>query len=173
MTHRQTFIVAVVMVEVFFVILICHKNLRKERKKVMTNEMREIREAIQAGERALTSLRKAEEKLTSASNWGLWDIFGGGLISGIAKHSKMNEATSYMEEAKRNLTVFQRELRDVNGTYNLSLDIGGFLSFADFFFDGVIADYLVQTKINDAKIQVRDAIQSVSGVLAQLKTKAV
>ena len=64
----------------------------------MTNEMREIREAIQAGERALTSLRKAEEKLTSASNWGLWDIFGGGLISGIAKHNKMNEATTYMED---------------------------------------------------------------------------
>ena len=85
----------------------------------------------------------------------------------------MNEASSYMEEAKRNLTIFQKELRDVNGTYNLSLDIGGFLSFADFFFDGVIADYLVQTKINDAKIQVRDAIQSVSGILAQLKTKAV
>ena len=139
----------------------------------MTNEMREIREAIQAGERALTSLRKAEEKLTSASNWGLWAIFGGGLISGIAKHSKMNEATSYMEEAKRNLTTFQKELRDVNGTYNLSLDIGGFLSFADFFFAGVIADYLVQTKIHDAKIQVQDAIRSVSGILAQLRTKAM
>ena len=139
----------------------------------MTNEMREIREAIQAGERALTSLRKAEEKLTSASNWGLWDIFGGGLISGIAKHNKMNEATTYMEEAKRNLTTFQRELRDVNGTYNLSLDIGGFLSFADFFFDGVIADYLVQTKIRDTKVRVQDAIQSVSGILAKLRTKAM
>lgn len=139
----------------------------------MTNEMREINEAIQTGERALTSLKRAEEKLTSASNWGLWDIFGGGLISGIAKHSKMNEASSYMEEAKRNLMTFQKELRDVNGTYNLRLDIGGFLSFADFFFDGVIADYLVQTKINDAKIQVCDAIQSVSGVLAQLKAKTV
>ena len=139
----------------------------------MTNEMREIREAIQAGERALMSLRKAEAKLTSASNWGLWDIFGGGLISGIAKHNKMNEATTYMEEAKRNLTTFQSELRDVNGTYNLSLDIGGFLSFADFFFDGVIADYLVQTKIRDAKIQVQDAIRSVSEILAQLKTKVM
>ena len=139
----------------------------------MTNEMREIREAIQAGERVLASLRKAEEKLTSASNWGLWDIFGGGLISGIAKHNKMNEATSYMEEAKRHLQVFQKELQDVNGTYNLQLDIGGFLSFADFFFDGVIADYLVQTKINDAKIQVRDAIQSVSSILSQLKMKNV
>lgn len=139
----------------------------------MTNEMREINEAIQAGERALTSLRKAEEKLTSAGNWGLWDILGGGLISGIAKHSKMNEASSYMEEAKHNLSIFQKELRDVNGTYNLQLDIGGFLSFADFFFDGIIADYLVQTKIQDAKVQVRDAIQSVSGVLAQLKAKTV
>lgn len=139
----------------------------------MTNEMREIREAITAGERALFSLKKAEEKLISASNWGLWDIFGGGLISGIAKHSKMNEASSYMEEAKRTLLVFQKELRDVNGTYDLRLDIGGFLSFADFFFDGVIADYLVQRKINDAKVQVRDAIQMVSGIVAQLKSKCV
>ena len=85
----------------------------------------------------------------------------------------MNEATTYMEEAKRNLTTFQRELRDVNGTYNLSLDIGGFLSFADFFFDGVIADYLVQTKIRDAKVQVQDAIRSVSDILVQLRAKGV
>ena len=161
------------MVKVFFCYPHLPQELAEREEKVMTNEMREIREAIQAGERALTSLRKAEEKLTSASNWGLWDIFGGGLISGIAKHNKMNEATTYMEEAKRNLTIFQRELRDVNGTYNLSLDIGGFLSFADFFFDGVIADYLVQTKIHDAKIQVQDAIRSVSGILAQLRTKAI
>ena len=139
----------------------------------MTNEIREIQEAIQAGERALTSLRKAEEKLTSASNWGLWDIFGGGLISGIAKHSKMNEATTYLEDAKRNLTVFKKELSDVNGTYNLQLEIGEFLSFADFFFDGFIADYLVQTKINNAKQQVHEAIRSVSAIVGQLKMKAV
>lgn len=139
----------------------------------MTSEMREIREAIQAGERALTSLRKAEEKLTSASNWGLWDIFGGGLISGIAKHSKMNDAITYLEDAKRNLTVFQKELRDVNGTYNLQLEISEFLSFADFFFDGFIADYLVQTKINNAKQQVHEAIRSVSAIVGQLKTKTV
>ena len=34
---------------------------------------------------------------------------------------EIREAISYMEEAKRNLTVFQKELRDVNGTYNLRL----------------------------------------------------
>lgn len=137
----------------------------------MTNEMREVREAILAGQRAFSSLKKAESKLSSASNWGFWDMFGGGFISGIIKHNRIKEATSYMETAKQDLAIFQRELRDVNGNYQLRLDIGGFLSFADFFFDGLIADYLVQTKINDAKMQVRDAIQSVSYVLSQLNSK--
>ena len=137
----------------------------------MTNEEREIREAIQAGESALISLKKAEEKLNRASNWGLWDMLGGGLISGIAKHNKVNEATTYLDEAKRNLTAFKKELSDVNGIYNLQLEMGDFLSFADFFFDGFIADYLVQTKINDAKQQVRQAINSISVLVEQLKNK--
>ena len=53
----------------------------------MRNEMRE---AILAGERALSSLRSAQEKLNSAGNWGLLDMFGGGMFSTLIKHSKMN-----------------------------------------------------------------------------------
>lgn len=56
----------------------------------MTNEQRlkEIKEAKEAGNRALTSLHSAQDMLKSAGNWGLLDMFGGGLISGMAKHSK-------------------------------------------------------------------------------------
>lgn len=39
---------------------------------------KEKREAIEAGQRALSSLRTAEENLNSAKNWGLVDMFGGG-----------------------------------------------------------------------------------------------
>ena len=42
---------------------------------------KEKREAVEAGKRALRSLREAEEQLNSAKNWGLWDMFGGGVIS--------------------------------------------------------------------------------------------
>ena len=35
---------------------------------------KEKREAIEAGQRALSSLRTAEENLNSAKNWGLVDI---------------------------------------------------------------------------------------------------
>ena len=36
---------------------------------------KEKREAIEAGQRALSSLRTAKENLNSAKNWGLVDMF--------------------------------------------------------------------------------------------------
>lgn len=112
---------------------------------------KERNEAIDAGERALSSLRAARGELQSAGNWGLLDLFGGGMISGLVKHSKMGNAQKYMEEAKYNLQSFSRELQDVNMTHNLNLNVGDFLSFADFFFDGLVADWLVQDRINETR----------------------
>ena len=135
-------------------------------KEVMRREMQE---AIVAGERALSSLRSAHEKLNSAGNWGLFDMFGGGLFSTIMKRSKMSDAQNLMENAKSDLLRFQRELKDVNIPLDLRMEVGSFLSFADFFFDGFVADYLVQTKISDAKTQVSDAIYKVERILNELK----
>lgn len=137
----------------------------------MNNEVmrREIQEVIAAGERALSSLRSAREKLNSAGNWGIFDMFGGGLFSTIMKRSKMNDAQNLMENAKSDLLRFQRELKDVNIPLELRIEVGSFLSFADFFFDGFVADYLVQTKISDAKTQVSDAIYKVGRILDELK----
>lgn len=104
----------------------------------MMNEVmrREMQEAIVAGERALSSLRSAHEKLNSAGNWGIFDMFGGGLFSTIMKRSKMSDAQNLMENAKSDLLRFQRELKDVNIPLDLRMEVGSFLSFADFFFDG-------------------------------------
>ena len=139
----------------------------------MSNEImrREMKEALDAGERALASLRKAQEKLNSAGNWGLFDMFGGGLFSTIMKSSKMDDAQQLMEVAKTDLKRFQRELKDVNIPLDLRMEVGSFLSFADFFFDGFVADYLVQSKISEAKEQVSDAIIRVEQILNELKRK--
>ena len=122
----------------------------------MNNEImrREMKEALDAGERALSSLRNAQEKLNSAGNWGLFDMFGGGLFSTIMKRSKMDDAQQLMEAAKTDLKRFQRELKDVNIPLDLRMEVGSFLSFADFFFDGFVADYLVQSKISEAKEEI-------------------
>lgn len=128
-----------------------------------------MKEAMDAGERALSSLRKAQEQLNSAGNWGLFDMFGGGLFSTVMKHSKMNDAQDLMESAKSDLKCFQKELGDVNVPLDLKMEVGNFLSFADFFFDGFVADWLVQSKISDAKEQVSDAIYRVEQIMHSLK----
>lgn len=137
----------------------------------MRNELmkRELQEAVTAGEQALRSLYAAREKLGSARNWGIFDMLGGGLISDLVKHSKMNDAVSLMEQAKQELHIFQGELKDVQVFLNLRMEIGSFLSFADFFFDGLVADYLVQSKIVDARNQVDDAIRQVEMILEDIK----
>ena len=129
----------------------------------------EIIEAVAAGERALTSLRRAQEKLDSARNWGLFDLFGGGFITDMIKHSRMNDASALMENARADLLVFQRELRDVCVPTEFRMEVSDFLTFADFFFDGVIADYLVQSKIAEARAQVNDAIYQVERLLRDLR----
>lgn len=130
---------------------------------------KEKREAIEAGNRALCSLREAQKNLQSAKNWGIWDMLGGGFISTMAKHSKMDRAKQNMEQAKYDLKKFSKELDDVNMNYHLELQTGDFLSFADWFFDGFFVDWMVQDRINQASDQVSNAIYRVENILRQLQ----
>ena len=130
---------------------------------------REVNEAIQAGNRALRSLQQARDSLNSAGNWGIVDLLGGGLISTFAKHSKMNDAERQIEQARSDLRQFRKELTDVDAFADIHIETGDFLAFADYFFDGFIADWMMQSRINDAKKQVDDAIQKVETVLKRLR----
>ena len=133
----------------------------------MMNETmaREVREARAAGIRALNSLRKAQDYLNSARGWGILDMLGGGMISSLIKHSKLSDAQRCIDQAQYDLDAFRRELADVNLPY---AEIDGFLTFADFFFDGFLADLMVQSRINDAREKLEDACRRVEDVLRQL-----
>ena len=130
---------------------------------------REVNEAIQAGNAALRSLQQARESLNSAGNWGIVDLLGGGLLSTFAKHSKMNDAERQIEQARSDLRRFRKELADVDAFADIHIETGDFLALADYFFAGLIADWMMQSRINDAKRQVDTAIQKVEEVLRKLR----
>ena len=132
-------------------------------------ERKEIDEAILAADDAIMHLERARGCLNSAGNWGLLDMFGGNVITGLFKHSKMANAESEIDDARYALQRFSRELRDVSG-YS-SIHINEFLTFADFFFDGFIADVLVQSKIGNARKQCEQAIRHVTEIRAELVKK--
>lgn len=128
----------------------------------------EIHEAINAADDALEALRRADQCLSSAGNWGILDMLGGDFIASLFKHSKINQAQRALEEAKAALRRFSRELSDVHHAADFNLDIGDFLSFADFFFDGLIADWMVQSKIRRGRQQLQQAIAYVEGIRSRL-----
>ena len=130
---------------------------------------KEIREAIAAGERAPSSMRAAQSSLDSARGWGILDMFGGNLITGLIKHSKVSDASRYVDAARRDMGYFQNELQDIQDLQGLDIRIGDFLTFADFFWDGFLADILVQSKINDARRKIADAINRTESVVSKLR----
>ena len=130
---------------------------------------KEKQEAIDAGERALRSLNAAKENLNSAGNWGFVDMMGGGFFTTMIKRSKMDQAQDNMDQVKYDLQNFSKELRDVSMNCDLNIEVGDFLSFADYFFDGFFIVWMVQDKINRAKDQVSEAIRQVEHVMDQLR----
>lgn len=116
-------------------------------------QLKEITEAITAGKIVLTGMNEIIDCLESAEGWGLWDLLGGGMLSTAVKHSRINDARSSVIDVQNNMILFKRELADVQQKIDLKIDIGELATFADFFFDGLIIDWLVQSKIQASLTQ--------------------
>ena len=127
------------------------------------NYEKEKQEAIEAGKKALSSLRKAQEYLDSARGWGIYDLIGGGLISTIVKHDRMDKARQYILNARDDLRCFQKELADLNSINNINLDTQDVWGFADM---------AMQNRINNARNDVDQAIRQVEGILSSLRLES-
>ena len=142
-------------------------KLNEHIEQIKSN-MREINEAIRAGHDVTQCLSIALKSLDSAENWGVWDLFGGGLISDMAKHSHIDDASNAARQAQSALRSFRTELADVNISEDFQIEISDFAKFADFFFDGLFADLFMQNKINTAQENVSSVQNQVQHVLHKL-----
>ena len=133
----------------------------------MTSDTR-LERARAAGTRALQSLDEAADQLDSARNWGLLDILGGGILTSLVKRSRLDGASKAVERAQRDLEAFARELRDCSGVTGVDLRRSDMLELFDIAFDNSITDLFVQSRIEDARADVRRARARVQAVLAEL-----
>lgn len=145
-----------------------HKDMQEEINQLQMKK-KELIEAIDAGVRTDKSISKMMRKLDSARGWGIWDIWGGKLLSNLAKHSAINKANELSYEVKENLRIFQKELNDINEFTDLRLNLSGFTTFADFFFDGLFVDFFVQSKIKNALRNTKQVQRKVNEVIRDLE----
>lgn len=128
-----------------------------------------LERAIEAGKVASNSLSEMIKKLDSARSWGIWDILGGKLIANIGKHSAINKANEISQEARINLREFQNEINNITEFEDLEINISGFATFADFFFDGIFVDFFVQSKIKEAIENAREIQAKVEEIIREME----
>lgn len=133
------------------------------------NHQKEISEAISAGSRALNTAGSILSSLDSAEGWGTWDLVGGGLISDLAKHEHLDEAQNKVQQLQTELRRFKTELADVTIHADTQVNVDGFLRFADYFFDGLFADWAVLDKISQSKSSVQSTKSQIESVLSRLR----
>lgn len=104
------------------------------------NYEKECREALDAGNRALHSLKDAKGCLDSARNWGIFDMVGGGLLSSLMKRSKLSDAQELMDRARSDLQSFSKELGDIQMSGQLNVEINDFIGYADLLWDNFLID---------------------------------
>ncbi|UVI28898.1 hypothetical protein [Paenibacillus spongiae] len=134
--------------------------------------VKELHEAWTAGRRVLSSLEDASASLEKAENWGKWDMWAnGGLVSTHIKHNHVDDAKQFIHNANHQLLNFRDELADVKRSIAIEVDISSMLKMADYWFDGLISDWIVQGRIRDAHDKVLDAIHRIRTIVNQLQTE--
>ncbi len=141
----------------------------EEEVAYLKEQKQEILQAISAGRGALALAESVADKLDSAESWGTWDVIGGGLISDLAKHDALDEAQDKIEQLQIKLRKFQTELADIHVSAEFRVNVQGFLRFADYFFDGLIADWTVLDKIKESKDEVHQTISKLKTSLSSLE----
>jgi len=140
----------------------------EEKISYLEGQIKEIQEALGAGQAALETTDSILSSLDSAEGWGTWDLLGGGLLSDMAKHSHLDEAQQQVEYLQVQLRRFKTELTDVTIHADMQISIDGFLSFADYFFDGLFVDWAVLNKIKQSQTQVQDTKSQIEQVINHL-----
>ena len=143
----------------------------EEKIAFLESQKKEIREAISAGYSALGTADSVLSELEDADGWNTWDMLGGGgIITHMAKHSHLDEAQEKVEQLQGKLRRFKTELADINIHADMQVSIDGFLRFADYFFDGLFADWAVGDKISESQSSVQRVKGQISSALSKLES---
>ncbi|MDY4971451.1 MAG: hypothetical protein SO101_14535, partial [Lachnospiraceae bacterium] len=90
-------------------------------------------------------------------------------LSGMLKHSKMNEAQHELENAQRELARFKKELADVQMTGIINIRFDGLVKFVDLFCDNVLVDMMVQSRIKEMQNNLRETRRQVVDTVNRLE----
>lgn len=136
----------------------------------LENQEVELEEAIEAGTAALRTLSEVISNINSAKDWSHLDVLGSKFLLDFAKHEKLEETQTNIEQLQIQLQHFNRELSDISIRGSLQASIDRMLKFSDLFLESLSADLTIQEKILQSAKEADQTRDQILGVLRQLQT---
>lgn len=131
----------------------------------------QLDQACFAGQSVMSSLDQALNALDSARDLGTWDMLGGGTLVTMAKHEHLDEARHALHRAQQNMGRFRNSLSALKGLQIPQISLGHGAVVADYLLDGLIVDFLVQSKIKENQDAISGTRYRVKDVLGKLKER--
>lgn len=141
----------------------------EERAANFERQKKEISEAVVAGKKARNTVDSVLKELGDAENWGTYDVVGGGLIADMVKHDHLDKAQGFVKLLQVQLDSFRNELADVNIETEVKVNFDSFTKFADYFFDGLFADWTILDRIRKSKSSVEQTRENINHALNRLE----
>ncbi|KKC46674.1 hypothetical protein VE23_05330 [Paenibacillus sp. D9] len=123
-----------------------------------TSLLAELREACSACSDLNGKLGQALSSFESASNWGTYDMLGGGMISTHIKHRRMDEAQEALGAARSAARRLESELKDLGREEAYRIPVGSGARLGDYLLDGFLMDWFVQSKIAASRESTRELL---------------
>ncbi|MBQ8401312.1 MAG: hypothetical protein IJX14_05215 [Clostridia bacterium] len=142
--------------------------LEKEAEEIRAKK-REVDEAVTAGKRVRALAGQIDREFSEAQEWGTWDAWGGGMLSGAAKYEHLDKAGRMIESLQKLIGDFRAELADVSLFTDVQVEIDEFTRFADIFWDGIFVDLTVLEKIREARERIRILQRELDDVMQTLQ----
>ena len=125
--------------------------------------------ALLSGERALRVLLRTKDELKGAGRYGMWEIFGGGFLSGAGKSPQAAQAKASMKKTLDALKEFHSYLKQPWVSSQQWIELNEFICFCEYFVNQPVADWKMRSKIDDARIQVSISIERLQRLLLDLR----
>ncbi len=124
------------------------QNLSVESTKYR-NRIRDINEAINAGNHLNTSLKYLVDLLNKSKEWDTFDIFGRGLFLSLAKSSIFKQTEEKVKNLHYLANRFAREVKVINFYMDLMVDVSAIMKFSDYFTNGLYDDIKDKTRVSN------------------------
>lgn len=137
----------------------------------LRQEEKEIDEALGVGEQVMGKLQNACDLLHNAHTWGTIDMFGGGFMSAVIKHSHLNNAQQVIADIENDISRFQKELKDVQDVVIQHVDMSMGNVVMDYAFDNFFTDYLIRAQIDEVHASLEQLQHKVYEICSKLEAQ--